>query len=68
MSSRRSDLVTNADGSVDVYFGPVKPQGATNWIETLPERGWFPYFRLYAATEAYFHKSSQLNDIEEIGG
>lgn len=66
MSSRRPDLVTNADGSVDVYFGPVKPQGATNWIETLPGKGWFPYFRFYAATEAYFDKSWQLNDIEEI--
>jgi hypothetical protein len=66
MSSRRPDLVTNADGSVDVYFGPVKPEGATNWVQTLPGRGWFPYFRFYAATEAYFDKSWQLNDIEEI--
>jgi hypothetical protein len=66
MSSRRPDLVTNADGSVDVYFGPVKPAGATNWIQTLPGKGWFPYFRFYAATEAYFDKSWQLNDIEEI--
>lgn len=68
MSSRRPDLVTNADGSVDVYFGPEKPKGATNWIETLSGRGWFPYFRFYAATEAYFDKSWQLNDIEEIIG
>jgi hypothetical protein len=67
MSSRRPDLVTNADGSVDVFFGPVKPAGATNWVQTLPGRGWFPYFRFYAATEAYFDKSWQLNDIEEIG-
>lgn len=66
MSSRRPDLVTNADGSVDVFFGPVKPEGATNWIQTLPDHGWFPYFRFYAATEAYFDKTWQLNDIEEI--
>jgi hypothetical protein len=66
MSSRRPDLVTNADGSVDVFFGPTRPAGATNWVQTLPGKGWFPYFRFYAATEAYFDKSWQLNDIEEI--
>jgi hypothetical protein len=66
MSSRRPDLVMNADGSVDIWFGPERPVGATNWIQTLPGRGWFPYFRFYAATEAYFDKSWQLNDIEEI--
>jgi hypothetical protein len=66
LSSRKPDLVTNADGSVDVYFGPERPGGATNWIQTLPDHGWFPYFRFYAATEAYFDKTWQLNDIEEI--
>ncbi len=66
LSSRQPDLVTNADGSVDVFFGPVRPAGAMNWIQTLPGRGWFAYFRFYAATEAYFDKSWQLNDIEEI--
>jgi hypothetical protein len=65
-SSRRADLVTNADGSVDVFMGPVKPAGATNWIQTLPGKGWFPLFRFYAATDAYFDKSWQLHDIEEI--
>jgi hypothetical protein len=64
LSSRKPDLVTNADGSVDVYFGPVKPAGATNWIQTIPGKGWFAYFRLYGPTEPYFAKSWQLNDIE----
>jgi hypothetical protein len=66
MSSRRPDLVTNADGSVDIFIGPERPAGAANWIQTLPGRGWFTYFRFYAATEAYFDKSWQLHDIEEI--
>jgi hypothetical protein len=65
-SSRKPDLVTNADGSIDVYFGPSKPQGATNFIKTNPGHGWFPYFRFYGPTEAYFDKSWQLNDIEEL--
>ncbi len=65
LSSRKPDLVKNADGSVDVYFGPTKPTGATNWIKTNAGKGWFPYFRFYGPTEAYFDKSWQLNDIEE---
>jgi hypothetical protein len=66
LSSRKPDIATNADGSVDVYFGPKKPANATNWIKTNPGKGWFPYFRFYAPSEAYFDKSWQLNDIEEV--
>jgi len=66
LSSRKPDLVTNADGSVDVFFGPLKPAGATNWIQTTPGKGWFAYFRFYGPTEAYFAKSWQLNDIEPL--
>ena len=52
---------------VAVYFGPVKPANANaNWIKTLPGKRWFPYFRFYAPTEAYFDKSWQLNDIEPL--
>ena len=33
VSSQDKDLKVNADGSVDVYFGPQAPDGeATNWI------------------------------------
>jgi hypothetical protein len=66
LSSRKPDLVTNADGSVDVFFGPVKPAGATNWIQTIPGKGWFAYFRFYGPTEPYFSKAWQLNDIEPL--
>jgi hypothetical protein len=51
---------------VDVFFGPVKPAGATNWIQTTPGKGWFAYFRFYGPTEAYFAKTWQLNDITLI--
>jgi hypothetical protein len=65
--SSRKDLEKNADGSVDLYFGPSKPTGANrNWVKTIPGRGWFPYFRFYGPLEAYFDKSWQLNDIELV--
>jgi hypothetical protein len=66
LSSRKPDLVKNTDGSVDLFFGPDKPVGATNWIKTNPGKGWFPYFRFYAPSEDYFNKSWQLNDIEKV--
>ena len=32
----------NADGTVDVYFGPTPPEsGKSNWIQTTPGRAWF---------------------------
>lgn len=66
MSSRKN-IETNADGSVDIYFGPTKPASSNkNYIKTLPGRGWFPYFRFYAPTAPYFDKTWQLEDIEEI--
>ena len=66
--SSRQDLVQNADGSIDLYMGPKAPNGfEKNWIPTVPGRGWFTLFRLYAPTEAYFDKSWPLPDIEIIG-
>ncbi|MNH30492.1 hypothetical protein D3C79_907900 [compost metagenome] len=65
--SSRQDLKKNADGSVDLYFGPTAPQGfESNWVQTLPGKHWFSYFRLYAPTEAYFDKSWKLDDITTV--
>jgi hypothetical protein len=42
-------LKKNADGSVDVFFGPNASKGSEdNWVQTQAGRFWFPYFRLYA--------------------
>jgi hypothetical protein len=32
----------------------------------VPGKGWFTYFRLYGPKQAYFDKTWQLNDIEEV--
>jgi hypothetical protein len=62
----RADLIKNADGSVDLYFGPTAPAGKErNWIPTVPGRGWFALFRFYAPTERYFDRSWQLPDVEK---
>ena len=52
-------------GSTDLYFGPKAPAGKeSNWVQTVPGKGWFAYFRFYGPTEAFFDKSWALPDIE----
>ena len=56
----------NADGSVDVLFGPQRPQGAANWIQTIPGKSWFTIFRLYGPLKPWFEQTWKLNDIERL--
>ncbi len=57
----------NADGSVDVHFGPKPPKGNTaNWIKTDPDKGFFAVFRFYGPEQAYIDKSWVLNDFEKM--
>lgn len=65
--SQYTNPLVNADGSIDVVFGPDKPEQKANWIRTVPERGWFPMFRFYSPTEAYFDKKWKLEDITPLG-
>jgi hypothetical protein len=67
IGSRKEGLAVNADGSVDLYFGPQKPPGSNaNYVMTVPGKGWFTYFRLYSPKDSYFDKSWQLPDLEEV--
>ena len=60
-------LKVNEDGSIDLYFGPAAPEGLeNNWIETLPNKGFFVWFRAYHPTEALFDGSWKLNNVEKI--
>jgi hypothetical protein len=64
--SSRMDLIENADGSIDIYIGPTKPEGKEqNWIPTIPGKAWFPYFRLYSPKKEFLDKSWVLPDIEK---
>jgi hypothetical protein len=65
--SQYTDPKINADGSVDIYFGPKMPKGQEkNWIRTVPKKGWFPIFRFYGPLEPFFDRSWKLNDIERF--
>lgn len=65
VDSKQAGLQQSPDGSTDVYFGPTAPAGKeSNWIKTLPGKGWFAYFRWYGPTQSFFDKSWRLPDIE----
>ncbi|MFM0222209.1 DUF1214 domain-containing protein [Paraburkholderia dipogonis] len=64
--SSKDKLQMEADGSVDIYFGPQAPAAVrSNWVKTLPGQGWFAYFRWYGPTQPFFDKTWALPDIEE---
>ena len=66
-SSRDKDLVTNADGSVDLYFGPKAPKGKeSNWIQTNEGQSFFVYLRLYGPEQAYFDQTFPMTPIKKI--
>ena len=67
VSSQDKGLKTNADGSVDVFFGPTAPAGfESNWVQTIPGNGWFMIFRLYGPLEPWFDKSWRPGAIEPV--
>ena len=64
--SSRQKLQMNKDGSVDLYFGPKAPKGKeSNWVQTMPNKAWFPYFRLYSPTQPFLDQTWVLPDIEK---
>lgn len=67
-SSLASDLKTNADGSVDIYFGPKAPEGkGSNWVSTKAGGRFELIFRLYGPDKSFFEKKTwTLPDIEEV--
>jgi hypothetical protein len=61
--------VANADGSIDIEFGPSAPADAAkakNWIQTTPGKGWFMLFRFYGPLEPFFDKSWKPDDVVEL--
>ena len=58
--------VVNADGSVDIFFGPTAaPEGKeNNWVRTNADKGFFVVFRFYGPLEGYIDKTWVLDDFE----
>jgi hypothetical protein len=51
--------------STHVYFGPRAPAGMeSNWVQTIPGKGWFIILRLYGPLESWFDKTWKPGEIE----
>jgi hypothetical protein len=65
--SSHDKLKANADGSIDLYFGPKSPADAgVNWIETVSEKGFYPMMRFYSPKAGLFDGTWKLPDVELV--
>jgi hypothetical protein len=65
--SQSPGLQKNADGSVDIYFGPKAPAGMdSNWVSTNPGGQFEVLFRFYGPEKPLFDKTWKLPDIEKV--
>lgn len=62
------ELKDKTEGNlVDLYFGPQAPAGhESEWIKTIPGKGWFVYFRIYGPQESAFDGSWKPGDFKEV--
>jgi hypothetical protein len=68
VGSRTKGLRKNADGSFFMLLGPDEPPKGweANYVETLPNRGWFPYMRAYGAGKEFFDDTYKLPTINKV--
>jgi hypothetical protein len=66
-SSQSPRLLVNADGSADLYFGPIAPAGKeSNWTPTDPKGEFEILFRFYGPLPPLFDKTWVLPDVELV--
>jgi hypothetical protein len=64
LNSQRGVKV-NKDGTTDIYFGPSAPAGKeSNWIQTVPGKGWNVVLRFYGPLESWFDQTWRPGEIE----
>src|SRR5262245_10015290 len=63
-----NDVAVNADGSVDLYFGPTKPAGAadSNWIQTANGRAFLVALRLYGSGTEFYDQTWKPDDVVKM--
>ena len=67
VGSQSGTVETNSDGTTDIYFGPVAPEGKEhNWLQTVPGKGWWTILRLYNPLQPFFDKSWRPSEIEAL--
>jgi hypothetical protein len=65
ISSRRGCQVDD-DGSIAIEFGPTPPEGAGNWLQTVPGKGWSIILRLDGPLQPFFDGSWRPGELEPL--
>ncbi|MEU9338467.1 DUF1214 domain-containing protein [Streptomyces sp. NPDC048290] len=61
------DLEPSGADHVDLYMGPAEPAAAEGrWVQTVPGRGWFTYFRIYGPQGPAFDGEWRPGDFEPL--
>jgi hypothetical protein len=67
IGSQKEGVVKNPDTSVDVWFGPTAPKGhESNWVQTIPGKGWNVLLRLYGPEQSWFDKTWKPGEFELV--
>jgi hypothetical protein len=67
ISSQKKGIAVNPDTSADLYFGPKTPDGKeSNWVQTVPGKGWFIILRLYGPLQPWFDKTWKPGEFELV--
>src|SRR5215475_6752615 len=63
-----NEVKKNADGSIDLYFGPAKPTGApdSNYIQTVKGRNFIVALRLYGTGVEFFDQTWKPDDVVKV--
>lgn len=61
-------VTTNADGSIDIWFGAEKPEEApeSNWIQTVEGRDFLAVLRLYGAQIEFYDQTWRPDDLVKL--
>lgn len=62
------DIPKNEDGSIDIWFGPSKPQDVADaaFIQTVPGRDFIAALRLYGARAEFYDQTWKPDDIVKV--
>ena len=67
IDSNAKGLKANADGSYTIWFAPRAPIGQdSNWVQTIPGKGYSVILRLYGPLEPWFDQSWKPGDFELV--
>jgi len=59
-------IAANDDGTYTIVVGPERPADATNWLKTVPGRGWFGLLRWYGPKAEFFDRHYKPGDFVKI--